>query len=39
MSVCVKVVAEQKLLSLFYVLSNNLSVSVSLQNSLMDFVC
>lgn len=39
MSVCVKALAEQKLLFLLYVLFNNLSVSVSLQNSLMDFVC
>lgn len=34
---CMKVLAEQELLSLFYRLSKNLSVSVSLQNNLMDF--
>lgn len=35
---CMKVLTEQELLSLFYVLLKNLSASVSLQNNLMDFI-
>lgn len=37
---CVKVLAEQNLLFLFYILSIcTISASVSLQNNLMDFTC
>lgn len=33
-----RVLAEQELLPLFYILTKNLSASVSLQNNLMDFI-
>lgn len=36
---CMKVLAEPELLSLFYMFSKNLSASVSLQNNLMGFIC